>query len=211
MWRSQCHHWSSASNRTWTPDEFIEEPEPPPLQFNFEQIFGEQSELRGPLEEVGEVEEQEPRIHRQCALIRSSRAHGRNSAHRPSAEIITFTSSSADCWVGIVAQVDCYRRSWIQTKTGRHHTADTLKGLYLDKASSNAIDKKVMEWWTENYRDGRRGDWYAKYMGSDAASRNERSHQKSWAHSVFGKDWFYRLFLTFGCITNEIVDCQRCD
>ena len=30
---------------------------------------------------------------------------------------------------------------------------------------------------------------------------------KAWMHSVFGKDWFYRLFLAFGCVTQGMVNC----
>ena len=30
--------------------------------------------------------------------------------------------------------------------------------------------------------------------------------EKAWHHKVFGKDWFYRLFLAFGRITQEMID-----
>ena len=52
-----------------------------------------------------------------------------------------------------------------------------------------------------------RVQWYLKYFGNDGANRNTRFHQKSWKRDVFGNDWFFRLFLAFGCITQEMVQC----
>ena len=48
---------------------------------------------------------------------------------------------------------------------------------------------------------------YATYMSRDRYHRQMRSAYKAWQAHLFGKDWFYRIFLAFGTISQEIIDC----
>ena len=37
-------------------------------------------------------------------------------------------------------------------------------------------------------------------------SRNEKKLFKNWVTGLFGKDWFYYIYLAFGDVTGEMID-----
>ena len=47
---------------------------------------------------------------------------------------------------------------------------------------------------------------YVKYMHKDTLNKRQRSWWRSWQHQVFGKDWFYRLFVAFGTIEPAMLE-----
>ena len=70
----------------------------------------------------------------------------------------------------------------------------------------NWVDHVVKKWWEETLQDTAKLARYVKYKHKDALNQRKRSMWRSWQHQVFGKDWFYRLFVAFGTIEPAMLE-----
>ena len=113
--------------------------------------------------------------------------------------------SSSDCWVGRVAFLYACRRLFIEELaikgiiTNWRDGQDRADAVYLPLALQRPLNKRIETLFEEYHTEDL--NTYASYMSPDRYDRTKRSTYNSWKAHLFGKDWFFNLFLAFGTVT----------
>ena len=102
--------------------------------------------------------------------------------HLPTDYLFMCSKSSGDVWCGIIAQIYALRRSVIHDLQDFDPGIDSLTEVYLAFDLQKPLRSTITAWWKEHIMDGHSNQWYSTYMGSDAAQRNRRSHEKVISH-----------------------------